>query len=108
MTENKEPLVCIREETLQEHSMKITELQTEVHFKKEKIDKIIEDQQRMEDKIDKLTEAVSELQLQSLKDDKDIDKRLTSVETTVRVLKWIVTLLFGSGVMWVILSFVRG
>ena len=45
---------------------------------------------------------------QSLKDDKDIDKRLTSVETTVRVLKWIVTLLFGSGVMWVILSFVRG
>lgn len=107
MTENKEPLVCIREETLQDHSTKITELQTEIHFKKEKIDKIIEDQQRMEDKIDKLTEAVSDLQLQSLKDDKDIDKRLTSVETTVRVLKWIVSLLFGSGIVWVIISIIK-
>ena len=42
---------------------------------------------------------------QSLQDDKDIDKRVTALESTVSVLKWITTLLFGSGIIWLILNY---
>ena len=108
MTENKEPSICIREDVLADHTKAITELQTEVHFKKEKIDQIIVDQKRMEDKIDNLTSVVSNLQLQSLKDDKDIDNRVARLESTVQTLKWILTLLFGSGVVWILFNLIRG
>ena len=61
----------------------------------------------MENKIDQLAEAVQELNMKSVQDDNDIDKRVTSLETTVNVLKWVVTLLFGSGIIFVISSFIH-
>lgn len=108
MSEDKEPLICIREDILAEHTTKLTELSTEVHFKKEKIDLIMENQEKMENKIDNLTTVVSNLQLQSLKDDKDIDNRVARLESTVQTLKWILTLLFGSGVVWIIFNILKG
>lgn len=108
MTETKDPHICIREDVLAEHTNKLTELSTEVHFKKEKIDLIMENQEKMENKIDNLTTAVSNLQLQSLKDDKDIDNRVARLESTVQTLKWILTLLFGSGVVWIIYNLIGG
>lgn len=108
MTEQKDPYICIREDILAEHTNKLTELSTEIHFKKEKIDQIMENQQKMEDKIDNLTTVVSNLQLQSLKDDKDIDNRVARLESTVQTLKWILTLLFGSGVVWIVFNLIKG
>lgn len=108
MTGTKKPYTCIREDVLADHGTKLTELATEVHFKKEKIDKLMEDQQRMEDKIDNLTSVVSNLQLQSLRDDKDIDNRVARLESTVQTLKWILTLLFGSGVVWIVFNLLKG
>ena len=98
---------CIRDEQLQGQSRKIAELEARANYKDERIEQIIQDQKRMEEKIDDLTEAVSQLKYQSLKDDKDIDKRVTTLESTVSVLKWITTLLFGSGVIWVILNYTQ-
>ena len=98
---------CIRDEQLQGQSRKIAELEARANYKDERIEQIIQDQKRMEEKIDDLTEAVSQLKYQSLKDDKDIDKRVTRLESTVNVLKWITTLLFGSGVIWVILNYIQ-
>lgn len=106
MSESKE--ICIREDVLNDYNTRLTELTTEVHFKKEKIDQIMENQQKMEDKIDNLTTVVSNLQLQSLKDDKDIDNRVARLESTVQTLKWILTLLFGSGVIWIVFNLIRG
>lgn len=106
MSESKE--ICIREDVLNDHNTRLTELTTEVHFKKEKIDQIMENQQKMEDKIDNLTTVVSNLQLQSLKDDKDIDNRVARLESTVQTLKWILTLLFGSGVVWIVFNILKG
>lgn len=100
--------ICIREDVLNDHNTRLTELTTEVHFKKEKIDQIMENQQKMEDKIDNLTTVVSNLQLQSLKDDKDIDNRVARLESTVQTLKWILTLLFGSGVVWIVFNILKG
>lgn len=106
MSEKNE--ICIREDVLNDHNTRLTELTTEVHFKKEKIDQIMENQQKMEDKIDNLTTVVSNLQLQSLKDDKDIDNRVARLESTVQTLKWILTLLFGSGVVWIVFNILKG
>ena len=74
------------EKKVDEHTIQIKELQDEVDFKKWKIDSLIE-------KIDNLTKVVQEIQLNQLKDDNDIKNRVVSLETTVKVLKWVT----GSG-----------
>ena len=98
---------CLHEELIQDHSLLLKELETRVDYKHARLDEMDKRLERMEDKIDQLAEAVNQLHLESLQDDKDIDKRLTAVETTVRVLKWIVTLLFGSGVIWIIFNLIK-
>ena len=70
------------EEKVDEHTIQIQELKDEVDFKKWKIDSLIE-------KIDNLTKVVQEIQLNQLKDDNDIKNRVVSLETTVKVLKWV-------------------
>ena len=81
---------CHHEELLNSHSLKLTELEKEEQFKKEKIDK----------KLDKIIQRSEEK-------DTDIDKRVTSLETTVKVLKYITGLLFGSGVIWIIFNLIK-
>ena len=71
------------EKKVDEHSIQIQELQDEVDFKKWKIDSLIE-------KIDNLTTVVQQIQLNQLKDDNDIKNRVTSIETTMTTLKWVV------------------
>ena len=66
-----------------EHSIQIQELYDEVDFKKWKIDSLIE-------KIDNLTTVVQQIQLNQLKDDNDIKNRVTSIESTLTTLKWVV------------------
>ena len=70
------------ESKVDEHTIQIKELQDEVDFKKWKIDSLIE-------KIDNLTKVVQEIQLNQLKDDNDIKNRVVTLETTVKVLKWV-------------------
>ena len=71
------------EKRIDEHSLQIQELKDEVDFKKWKIDSLI-------DKIDNLTEVVQQIQLNQLKDDNDIKNRVTSIESTMTTLKWII------------------
>lgn len=99
--------VCIHEKRIGKTENRITELEARANFKDERMNQILEDQKRMEEKIDHIADAVNQLQLQSLRDDKDIDKRVTSLENTVQVLKWIITLLFGSGIIWIILNYIH-
>jgi len=98
---------CIHEELIQDHNLKINNLSARADFKDNRLDEMDKRLERMEDKIDQLTEAVQQLHLESLQDDKDIDKRVTSLETTVNVLKWVVTLLFGSGLIWILFNFIK-
>ena len=71
------------EQTLEEHSLKIKELEDEIDFKKWKIDSLIE-------KIDNLTTVVQQIQINQLKDDSDIKNRITTIESTLNTLKWVV------------------
>ena len=71
------------EQKIEEHSLQIQELKDEVDFKKWKIDSLIE-------KIDNLTTVVQQIQLNQLKDDTDIKTRITSIESTMTTLKWVI------------------
>lgn len=71
------------EKRVDEHSLQIQELRDEVDFKKWKIDSLIE-------KIDNLTTVVQQIQLNQLKDDNEGKNRITSIETTLTTLKWVV------------------
>jgi predicted RNase H-like nuclease (RuvC/YqgF family) len=71
------------ERKVDEHSIQIQELHDEIDFKKWKIDSLIE-------KIDNLTTVVQQIQLNQLRDDSDIKNRITSIESTMTTLKWVV------------------
>ena len=88
----KSDYVCIKENKLSDHEAKIAELETRADYKEEKINQIIEDNRRMEDKIDKMTEAIYDLQVQSHKDDYDIDKRVTAIEAEQKTIYRIIGL----------------
>lgn len=99
--------VCIHEDKVQDHEAKISKLEARSYFKDEKIDQIIKDNKDINKKLDKINESIHQLQLKSAKDDFNIDNRVTSLENTVNVLKWITTLLFGSGVIWILFNLMR-
>ena len=104
---NEQPLTCIHEDEFQTHSRKIAELETKAAYKEEMIKDLKKDMKELNDKMDKLSEDVNNAIQKSIIGDNDIDKRVTSLETTVRVLKWIVGLLFGSGIIITIYSIIH-
>lgn len=85
----KQEYVCIHEDKFQEAETKLTYLESRMEFKEEKIDQIIMDFKNMDKKLDKITDNIHQLQLDSARDDFNIDNRVTQLETTVRVLKWV-------------------
>lgn len=90
------------EKKVEEHSIQIQELHDEIDFKKWKIDSLIE-------KIDNLTTVVQQIQLNQIKDDNDIKNRVTSIESTLSTLRWIVGIgLSGLGIIIAWLSFKGG
>lgn len=93
---------CPHEDEFRSYSEKIAELEAHVNYKDKRIDELIKDQKKMEDKIDKIATDVNTIMLKSIQDDNNIDKRVTSLETTVKVIKWGIGLLFGSGLVWLI------
>lgn len=74
---------CCHEELLQDHTRKISELETKHNFKEKAIEELKEDNRRIEAKIDNLTDTVNKVMLNSIRDDKDIDNRVTSLETKI-------------------------
>ena len=71
------------EAKVEEHSLQIQQLHDEVDFKKWKIDSLIE-------KIDNLTSVVQQIQLNHIEDDKDIQNRVTALESSQNTLRWVV------------------
>ena len=71
------------EEKVEQHSLKIRELEDEMSFKRWKFDELFE-------KIDKLTEAVQNIQLNQLHMTNKLESRVTQLETTNSNLKWII------------------
>jgi len=95
----KNEYVCIHEDKLQDTETKLAYLESRMEFKEEKIDQIILDFKNMDQKLDKITNNIHQLQLDSARDDFNIDNRVTQLETTVSVLKWISAFLVSVVVM---------
>ena len=100
----KQEYVCIHEDKLQEEETKLAQLESRMEFKEEKMDQIIEDFRSMDKKLDKITDNIHQLQLDSAQDDFNINNRVTQLETTVRVLKWISVFLVSVVVMSISLA----
>lgn len=97
----------LHETQIQENSKKISALETRAEYKEKRIDELYDKIEKMENKIDNINENVNKIVQSSIESDNKLEQRLTKLETTVRVLKWITTLLFGSGLIWVIYSFIH-
>ena len=78
---------CLHEKDIVNQSKAIERLNAELGYKKEKLDDLKKDNRRMEDKIDKLTESVNDLVLQSKTDDDKLELRLKAIETEQKVIK---------------------
>jgi len=96
MTSNHD---CIHEEQFIGQSRAIERLDAELHYKKERLDELKKDNERMEKKLDEIKKCVNEIILASKRDDdrlKDFinnqNNRITALETTNKTLKWIVGL----------------
>ena len=75
---------CIKESQIQGQSRKIAELEAHASFKDKRIDNILEDNKRMEDKLDKLTDTVNQIMLKSEKGDTELNQRLKALEDAVK------------------------
>lgn len=98
---------CVHEDLIQSHSTDIQSLKTRADYKDKRIDELYDKIEKMENKIDTINENVNTIMMKSVQGDSEIDKRVTSLETTVKVLKWLTGLLFGSGVLFVVYSFIH-
>ena len=76
---------CVaHEEQIQENAKKIAELEAKNGFKAQRINDLIEDNRRIESKIDNLTDTVNKVMLNSIKDDNNLNQRVTTLETTIK------------------------
>ena len=83
MAVNETPCIA-HEEQIQENSKKIAELEAKNGFKAQRINDLIEDNRRIEAKIDNLTDTVNKVMLNSIKDDNNLNQRVTTLETTIK------------------------
>ena len=73
---------CLQhEEQIQELARKTAELEAHASFKEQRIMEIIDDNKRIEGKIDNLTETVNKVMLNSIKDDNSLNQRVLALET---------------------------
>lgn len=73
---------CVaHEEQIQELARKTAELEAHATFKEQRIMEIIDDNKRIEGKIDNLTDTVNKVMLNSIKDDNSLNQRVLAIET---------------------------
>lgn len=72
------------EQQIQENSRKISSLETKADYKDKRINELIEDNKRIEAKIDKLTDTVNDVIVNSIKDDNDLNNRVIALETQIK------------------------
>ena len=72
---------CLHEEQIQGYCKKIAELEAHAEFKEQRINDLIEDNKRIEAKIDNLNDTMNKVMLNSIRDDNDLKQRVITLET---------------------------
>lgn len=102
----EEKYVCIRDKQLGKHESDIAQLKVRADFKEESIKEVKADMEKMNDKLDAIDQKIEDFMKNSLEGDFGIDSRVTALESTVRVLKWVtVTSLSFLSVLIAVLAF---
>ena len=83
---------CYHEDEFQSHGRKITELETKAAYKEQMIADLKKDMKELNDKMDNLSNDVNEAIKKSITGDNDIDRRVTSLESAQKTLKWTIGL----------------
>lgn len=76
---------CLYEQTIQEHSIKIKELDTKAGYKEQAIMELKEELKVMNAKIDAINNNVNKLILNSETQDTEIENRIKNLETKIDV-----------------------
>lgn len=106
---------CVHEDKWGHTEAQLEKLETKHNYNQDLIRQMMEDSRRFEEKLDKkldttdkkldnISQELHDFKLESTKDDSSIDNRVTSLEQTVKVLKYLITLLFGSGIVWALIT----
>ena len=102
----EEKYVCIRDKQLGKHESDIAQLKVRADFKEEAVKEVKADVEKMNDKLDSIDQKIEDFMRNSLEGDFSIDSRVTALESTVRVLKWVtVTSLSFLSVLIAVLAF---
>lgn len=88
----KPQYVCIREKQVNKHEVDIAELKTRVEYKHQIIEEMKDSIDKLDEKLDKIDHSLSELKLQSERDDFDIDNRVTKLETAQGTLRRVISI----------------
>ena len=78
---NTPPHDCIHEDKILGQSRAIERITAELTYKKERLDELKEDNQRMETKIDDIKDCINQLIVKSNSNDSALEARLLAIET---------------------------
>lgn len=78
---NITPHDCIHEDKILGQSRAIERITAELNYKKERLDELKEDNQRMETKIDDIKDCINQLIVKSNSNDSALEARLLAIET---------------------------
>ena len=78
---------CMHEELLQNHSLQINDLQNELGYKKEKLDDLKKQNEKMQDTLDQIKEDVNKIILKSKEGDTELTSRIIKLENENQTLQ---------------------
>lgn len=90
--ESKPKHLCHKEKLINTHNNDIVELKVRDDFNEQRLDELTKELAKMDEKLDRISEDIQGLKLQSAQDDFNIDNRVKSLESKLETLKWIVTI----------------
>lgn len=89
MPQKEQDYRCTKESQITQNEIDIVELKARADFKDMRIDELKDGMKKLNEKLDKINESLNDLTRKSEKDDFDIDSRVTKLENTQMVLKWV-------------------
>ena len=87
MNEETPKYQCIHEELLQNHSLEITEMKSELNYKKEKLDDLKKQNEKMQDTLEEIKEDINKIMLKSKDGDTELNQRIIKLENENKTLQ---------------------
>ena len=87
MNEETPKYQCIHEELIQSHSIDITEIQSELNYKKEKLDDLKKQNEKMQDTLEEIKENINTIMLKSKDGDTELNQRIIKLENQNQTLQ---------------------